>query len=122
MIQYNLLHKIITSFYDKAKKDILIGYHFRIIEDFDPHIVRITDFWNLQLNGQIQDKSHLPFKLLEVHKELKINKGEVFRWVKLFQENLEHYEANNEITLYQKEIWLQKVGLFRDKLLRFLNF
>lgn len=26
---------VVQSFYDKAREDVLIGYHFRIIEDFD---------------------------------------------------------------------------------------
>jgi hypothetical protein len=28
---------VVDSFYDKAKTDVLIGYHFRNIKDFEEH-------------------------------------------------------------------------------------
>lgn len=118
MIPYDLLLKITESFYEKAKKDILIGYHFRVIENFDEHIPKIADFWNLQLNNQMQDRSHLPFELMEKHKALKVNKGEIGRWVKLFKENLE--EFSSEINKDQKENFEKKVDLFAEKMLKTL--
>ena len=67
-----LILEIIQEFYRVAKKDILIGYHFRVIEDFDEHIPKIADFWNLQLNGNMIDRGHLPFDLIGKHKVLNI--------------------------------------------------
>lgn len=114
MIPINLIDKVIHDFYQLAQTDILIGYHFRVIPDFDEHIPRIVQFWNLQLNGKIEDKSHLPFKYLEKHKALKPNKGEIFRWVKLFNSVLDKHE--DEFSKEQKELWVAKVDLFSKKL------
>ena len=101
--------EIITSFYDKAKVDVMIGYHFRFIEDFDTHIPRIADFWNLQLNGKLIKKEHLPFNLLDVHQGLGIKKGEIGRWLKLFTDTLDEHIQSGDITSENKEIFLKKV-------------
>ncbi|MBT4790595.1 MAG: hypothetical protein HON90_03410 [Halobacteriovoraceae bacterium] len=120
MISYPLILDITESFYTTAVKDILIGYHFRVIDDFDTHIPRIADFWNLQLNSSINDRANLPYDLFNTHLALKINKGEIFRWEKLFAENLDLFITKNLITEDQKDIWMKKVSFFREKLLMML--
>lgn len=117
MIHYKNILSITQSFYDIAKVDILIGYHFSVIDNFETHIARIADFWNLQINGEIQTKSHLPFEMLRTHKSLKINTGEVFRWVKLFEDNLENYKREGLISSKEKSLWMEKVALFQKKVL-----
>lgn len=112
MIPLNYIEKVVTDFYTKATTDILIGYHFRHIEDFDTHIPRIIEFWNLQLNGNINDKTHLPFRFMDAHLPLKINRGEIFRWKKLFEATL--IENNLEKEMINQ--WMAKVHLFASKL------
>ena len=119
-ISFDTILEIITSFYDKANYDILIGYHFRVIEDFSSHLPRISYFWQLQLTGEIDDRSHLPFEIIPLHKALKMNKGEVFRWVKLFDQTLEDFVIDNKITKEQKVEWLLKVEIFKNKLIKML--
>jgi len=120
MLSYDIILKVIDSFYDTARSDILIGYHFRVIDDFDEHIPRIADFWNLQLNGELKRKENLPFNLLDTHIPLKINPGEIDRWVKLFSENLDKFISTNEISENEKQIWLEKVDIFKKKLKHFI--
>ncbi len=115
MLRYADILEVVEAFYAIAKKDVMIGYHFRVIENFDEHIPRIADFWHLQLNGAVQNKSNLPFKLLEVHIPLKVRKGEIYRWEKLFNENLERFE---KISKDDKEIWRIKIIHFRDILIQ----
>lgn len=44
------VHLLVTSFYDKVKKDELLGPFFLpIIEDWDAHIERLTTFWETSL-------------------------------------------------------------------------
>lgn len=118
MIDYPILYEVIQDFYEIAKKDVLIGYHFRVIEDFDEHIPRIVDFWNLQLNGDMKDRTHLPFQLIEKHIPLKVNKGEVYRWEKLFHENLQKFVDKNSLSIEEMDLWLKKVEHFKNILLR----
>ena len=119
-MNYENILKATQCFYDLAKKDVMIGYHFRFIENFDEHIPRIANFWYLQLNNKAYDKSHLPFKLLEVHKTLGIKKGEVGRWVTLFEQNLSKMAQDKIITNDEQDIWLKSVGHFQEKLMQFL--
>jgi hemoglobin len=112
MINKEIIDRIIFSFYQKAKSDVLIGYHFRIISDFDSHIPRISDFWNLQLNGKIEDRSRLPYNLIEVHRPLKIKMGEVNRWTFLFEQTLK--EFSQEISQKQSEEFMQKITHFKE--------
>lgn len=120
MIPEKYIEDITTDFYELAIKDILIGYHFRHIDDFDTHIPRIAQFWNLQINGKISNRSLLPFRLLEVHQPLKLNRGEIFRWKKLFESVLDKYCRENKINTAQKGLWISKINLFANRLELFL--
>jgi truncated hemoglobin YjbI len=117
----NLVTKIIIQFYVKATHDILIGYHFRVIKDFEEHIPRIALFWEVQLGlKSIEEIKHVlsqPFQLIPKHKALNINKGEIFRWTKLFEETLDEFVKSGELESEDKEILLKKVEFFKDKLL-----
>lgn len=113
-----LIDRIIHSFYDKAKKDILIGYHFRVINDFDKHIPRIVSFWELQINKEITNKEHLPFNILKKHAPLLINKGEIFRWELLFKQTLNEFE---ELTEEEINNWMSLVDFFKQRLITSLS-
>ncbi|MBC74748.1 MAG: hypothetical protein CME64_01915 [Halobacteriovoraceae bacterium] len=116
MIEFQTILEVVTDFYSKATFDFLIGYQFRKIEDFDSHLPRIASFWELQLNGKITNREHLPFKLIEVHSPLKIKRGELGRWVTLFQETLESSVNKGLITKDQSEVWMEKIKFFENKL------
>ena len=115
-MSYALILKIIESFYDKAKSDVMIGYHFRFIEDFETHIPRIADFWNLQLNGELNQRSNLPFKLIDVHSNIGIKRGEIGRWMTLFTQNLEEFQSAGDITSEHLEKFKSKSEHFRKKI------
>jgi truncated hemoglobin YjbI len=115
------ISKIVLEFYQKATTDFLIGYQFRKIqtkeginpllppiEAFSEHLPRIEKFWRMMLTGEKLEDS-TPFNLLELHRDLKIRKGELDRWILLFIETLE--ESN--IDQYLKENWLIKIEDFK---------
>ena len=116
-LDYKTIFEIVESFYAKANHDILIGYHFRVIEDFDAHLPRIAAFWQLQLTGSIDQKEELPFDLISIHKVLKINKGEVFRWVVLFKKTLDEFEVDKKISSNQILFWMEKIELFKQRII-----
>ena len=131
-----------TSFYKKAVTDILIGHHFRKIDEgnvenphplfpdlqnFSHHIPRIIDFWLGQLdikknvsrneNSGKDHNSHKPFALIKTHHKLSIRQGELDRWVALFFQTLED-EIEEHENLSLKEIerkWKDKVTFFKKK-------
>lgn len=111
-LNYPIILDVIQRFYDKARADVWIGFHFRVIEDFDSHIPRIADFWQLQLTGKMEHPTSLPFRLLDVHKEMKLTSGHINRWVVLFHETLLETNLSEEIM----SEWKKKVELFRSKI------
>lgn len=108
---------IVHSFYNKAKIDILIGYHFRNIKDFEEHIPRIAAFWELQLLGRTKRSYSEPFDVMKVHLPLGIKRGELGRWLLLFRKTLAE-SPEHEL----KAAWENKLTFFEDKFLRFFGF
>lgn len=112
----SLISEIIHTFYDTVKIDVMIGYHFRFIEDFDEHIPRIADFWNLQFNGVLKNKSNLPFNLLKTHSDVGIKKAELGRWMTLFNQNLKRFQEEKKISQSDYDHWQIKLNLFKTKI------
>jgi hemoglobin len=108
-MNYETIYAITHDFYQLAIKDILIGYHFRVIPDFATHIPRIANFWHMQIHGKFHRLETHPFNLVASHLPLKINSGEINRWTLLFSSVLEEYVKTNKITLSDKKIWEQKI-------------
>jgi truncated hemoglobin YjbI len=116
-LNHDEIFKVVESFYDKAKTDVMIGYHFRHIEDFDEHIPRIVSFWEIQLLGQSQEPLSEPFDLIGKHKPLKFRIGEVNRWVMLFNQTLDEYERSHPLQSAFIEEWRHKVAFFQQRFL-----
>lgn len=104
-----IIEKIIHEFYDIAKSDIMIGYHFRHIHNFDEHLERIIEFWCIQFG--LSAKS-LTFNLKQSHDYLKIKSAELNRWVLLFREVL-----NKNLSKENQVEWLHKVEKIKAVLL-----
>lgn len=103
---------VITKFYNKATFDVMIGYHFRGIENFDTHLPRIASFWQLQMTGSIDHKEQLPFDLINVHRPLRLKKAEINRWIILFEQTLKEFNLDDEF----HNLWMEKVELFQSRL------
>lgn len=113
----DFIKKVIETFYQKAREDILLGYQFAKIKDFNEHIPRIIAFWEIQLLGKTERPIDSPFDLMNVHRPLHIKRGELDRWVVLFEKTL--VECNTDQDL--KEEWMKRVMYFRAKLSRLLG-
>lgn len=107
------IYQVVDSFYQKAKNDILIGYHFRNIPDFELHIPRIAAFWEIQLLGSSARTLESPFDVFNAHKPLGIKTGEVGRWMLLFKQSLAR-----ELELHPEfeatgVLWHERLHFFR---------
>ncbi len=107
---------VVQSFYAKASEDILIGYHFRRIPDFEKHLPRIYAFWEIQLLGQTSIPLTDPLDVVNAHVPLKIHTGEVGRWVKLFVETLDQAARVEKTELITS--WKAKVAHFQKVFLQ----
>ena len=125
------IHKIVREFYKVATTDFLIGYQFRKIaefqssnplappiEAFDNHIPRIVSFWELQLNGKTSTPIELPFNLIVTHEYLSMRKGEIGRWVTLFNQTVDIFLKENSLKVEEIDsiaLWRERVELFQKK-------
>jgi hemoglobin len=122
MTETEWIFQVVSGFYDKAKTDVLIGYHFRIIPDFDEHIPRIASFWELQLFGKTERPVEKTFDVIKVHVPLGIKRGELGRWMVLFKKTLdEETEKHPEMNLLKGQ-WLVKLKVFENIFSRFFGF
>ena len=112
---------VVKSFYDKAKTDILIGYHFRNIKDFDEHIPRIAAFWEIQLLGSTQKNLEAPFDMMNAHLPLGIKRGELGRWLVLFKKTLDEKVLLHPEFDSLKSLWLERLKFFEGVFSRFLG-
>jgi len=108
------IETIVRAFYDKARSDVLLGYHFARIPDFEAHLPRIFAFWELQLTGSTTRELSSPLDAIRAHIPLRIHKGEVNRWVKLFHETLDSAAVEEDL----KAQWREKLIHFQQVFLR----
>ena len=122
MNQNEWIYSVVDSFYQKAKIDILIGYHFRNIHDFDEHIPRIVSFWELQLLGKSSRPLSHPFDLMKVHVPLGIKRGELGRWLILFRQSMNLETEKHPEMKELQNAWEKKLVDFEGRFLRFFGF
>lgn len=121
MTENEWIFTVVDSFYQKAKTDVLIGYHFRIIKDFDEHIPRIATFWDLQLLGKSSRPIHEPFDVMRLHLAMGIKRGELGRWLVLFRKSLELETQTHPEMKHLQEAWEERLTFFEGVFLRFLG-
>jgi truncated hemoglobin YjbI len=114
MNKEEIISKTVHEFYAKAKSDFMIGYHFRVIDDFDSHIPRIITFWEIQLLNKKPSTKIEPFDLINIHRPLGIKKGELGRWVTLFDETLNEICKDESLKIE----WQDKVNFFQERMLK----
>lgn len=112
---------VVESFYEKAKVDVLIGYHFRNIKDFDEHIPRIASFWDLQLLGKTERPITHPFDVANLHLALHIKKGEVGRWLVLFRRTLDEKLLEHPEMQSLSDHWRERLVHFEGIFLRLFS-
>lgn len=122
MTKNEWIFTVVDSFYQKARYDILIGYHFRNIEDFDEHIPRIASFWELQLLGKTSRPLTSPFDVMKVHVPLNIKRGELGRWLILFRQSLKSETEKHPEMQELADLWEKKLVDFEGRFLRFFGF
>jgi truncated hemoglobin YjbI len=121
MTQEQWIFQVVDAFYQRAKTDVLIGYHFRNIQDFESHIPRIAAFWEIQLLGATKRELTESFDVMKAHIPLNIKRGELGRWLVLFRQSLE-LQVHKDASFFElKEKWLERLSFFEGVFLRFFG-
>jgi truncated hemoglobin YjbI len=122
MTQNDWIKQVVELFYEKAREDILIGYHFRHIKNFDEHIPRIVSFWEIQLLGKSQKPLGNNFDILNVHVPLGIKRGELGRWLVLLKKTIHEELEFSPDMRNLSQLWNEKLDLFEKKFSGFFGF
>ena len=115
---FDYIQKVVNEFYELAKNDIIIGYHFRHIDDFSTHLPKIYKFWALQLLELTStekasfEKNNSSGHIIEKHIYLKIKKGEIGRWILLFQKTLSNNTPECQSLRNLQQKWAIKTEVF----------
>src|SRR3954447_20828023 len=76
------LERLVRAFYDRARRDEVIGDLFQHVQDWDQHIATITTFWSsvALMSGRYHGQplaAHVPLELASPHFD---------RWLLLFEQ------------------------------------
>ena len=112
------IFNVVDSFYSKARNDVLIGYHFRNITDFDEHIPRIATFWDFQLTGKSSRPVTHPYDMVGAHTPLHLKRGELGRWLVLFRKTMDEKVKEHPEMKDLAELWEQRLQVFEGIFLR----
>ena len=90
---------LVHRFYDKIRADEEIGFYFNeLINDWDAHLEKLTDFWEMNLFGNKIYKGN-PLEVhvkVDQHFDGKINPNEFGIWLNYWFETLnELFEGEN---------------------------
>jgi hemoglobin len=77
-----MLERLVRSFYERARRDPLIGPKFDVVHDWDDHIARIAGFWSsvALMSGRYHGRP------LPAHVPLDLHGPHFARWLALFEE------------------------------------
>lgn len=122
-----LIYIVVEAFYKKVIGDVLIGYHFEKFRDqevLEHHLQRLTGFWEMQLTGKVSVPLDKGFQLLFTHLQLRLNRGELGRWILLFHQTLDELQAEfdknapaeeaAEMKLVTDE-WKKRIAFFEER-------
>ena len=101
------LTSLLESFYDKAKRDEVIGHFFtKVIPlDFSKHIPVIVDFWETILFTTHSYKKNAIAPHLHINELSRMEEKHFTRWLKLFSETLDElFSGPNAETAKQRAV------------------
>ena len=98
------IEKILSSFYEHAFKDELIGRFFTEVVPLDlkTHLPVITDFWESVLFNTHAYRKNVMEIHRHIHQLSPINKAHLDRWVKIFHTTIDRFYMGDKATLMKQ--------------------
>lgn len=104
---------LIQRFYDKIRADEEIGFYFNeLIPDWDSHLEKLTDFWEMNLfGGKIYKGNPLEaHNKVDEHFHGKISSNEFGIWLNLWFATLEELFEGENVEILKRRA--RKMGTF----------
>ena len=98
------IEKILSSFYEQAFKDELIGRFFTEVVPLDlkTHLPVITDFWEAVLFNTHSYRKNVMDIHRHIHELSPINKTHLDRWVQIFHTTIDRFYMGEKATLMKQ--------------------
>ncbi len=110
------LHQLMSSFYDKATKDDVIGDKFDHL-DMQEHIPKIVEFWSSIIFYDGNYKGN-PF---DKHLPLKLEPKDFERWIELFEETTQDlFEGERTVEILARANSIAKIFQHKIESLKIL--
>src|SRR3982751_2229330 len=96
---------LINTFYDRVKKDDVIGHIFNTIigDDWSVHLPIMYTFWNTVLFGEEGYKGNAVGKHVEIDKKIRLEQPHFERWVALWRDTVDDlYSGPNAEKIKEK--------------------
>jgi hemoglobin len=90
--------KLIDTFYDKVRKDAVIGHIFNEIigTHWDKHLPTMYQFWNMVLLSKPGYEGYPTKKHMDVDKRIPLHQEHFDRWILLWDETVDaHFKGTN---------------------------
>lgn len=104
---------LVHQFYDKIRADTEIGFYFNtMITDWDAHLEKLTDFWEMNLfGGKIYKGNPLEaHNKVDEHFNGKISANEFGIWLNLWFATLEEFFEGENVEILKRRA--RKMGTF----------
>ena len=97
------IEKFITSFYEKVKKDLTIGFIFtKVVEmNWEKHIPLIVDFWETILLDNPVYKNNAMEVHYDLTRKLPLQQAHFKSWLSLFNSSIDELFEGPKATLAQ---------------------
>lgn len=85
------IEKVVTSFYEKAMYDNIIGHFFTgVVElNLESHLPTIVDFWEGILLGEMKYKGNPMLKHISLHRKSPLTRTHFDRWLLLWKATID---------------------------------
>ena len=103
--------QIVDMFYDRVRKDAVLGPRFSVVSDWSIHKARLTHFWWVTLGGS----AYAPYRyrVVEAHRIIDIRSEEITYWLNLFDSCL-----RTSLSEPAAEAWMRRAGAMGKSLSR----
>lgn len=105
------ISQIVDMFYERVRKDSVLGPRFSVVSDWSIHKASLAHFWWVALGGS----AYAPFRyrVVEAHRVIDIQSEEITYWLNLFDSCL-----RASLSEPLAEAWMRRAGAMGKSLSR----
>lgn len=107
---------LVNTFYDRVRRDELIGHIFNTIigDDWSVHLPIMYTFWNTVLFGEEGYKGQAVGKHVEIDRKIPLQPEHFERWISLWRDTVDSlFEGPNAVRIKEKALTMLQLIQFK---------